>query len=543
MTYRIGALWAIAGLCWSTPLVGEVLIHEHFEDSTSAAAVTGVKFVEDVVGCGGLSEPNRYSAALDGEATSCADFGPDKQVSSPQFTVEAFIKAATRDDYAAIAADWDEEGDERSWALVMTPRGGLRFDVSPDGKFHGGNRLETAARLIEPGKWYHVAAVSDGNASRIFINGRLKAEGVRAVPGVFPNNRAHLKVGNVDRYATDGPRPWKGCLDEVRITLRALGPSELIRTRDPMPEVRGPVPAAFEMPFVAQDRAAAERWQQQARARLFELVERQQPRRSTDELPLDFQVGEATEQDGYTLYAASYQSNDEKMRIRCLLAVPSGDGPFPAMLAMHGHGGRSEVVFDRTLVYHGMADRFARGGYVVLAPSFPHRDYCATMLWDLLRAVDVLESHPKVDGQRLGVAGLSMGGEWTMWSAACDPRLKSAVVSGWMCTTEGVFAVPNCECWELPGFVELMDVCEVHLLIAPRPLLFESADQDPCFPIRYTREGFARVQAGYRVFGAEENVQQDVWPSGHEWHGVMAYPMIDQALGGRSSEVRDLTTN
>ena len=49
-----------------------------------------------------------------------------------------------------------------------------------------------------------------------------------------------------------------------------------------------------------------------------------------------------------------------------------------------------------------------------------------------------------------------------------------------------------------------MDVCEVHLLIAPRPLLFESAERDECFPIAFTRQGFARVQAGYRVFGAED---------------------------------------
>ena len=194
------------------------------------------------------------------------------------------------------------------------------------------------------------------------------------------------------------------------------------------------------------------------------------------------------------------------------------------------------MVFDPTTIYHGMADRFARGGYVVLAPSLPHRDYCAMMLWDLLRLVDILQSRAEVDRERLGVAGLSMGGEWTMWSAACDPRLKAAVVSGWMCTTEGVFAVPNCPCWELPGFVELMDVCEVHLLIAPRPLLFESAEQDPCFPIEYTRQGFARVRAGYRVFGAEDKVQQDVWPAGHEWHGDMAYPLIDKALGGHAAQ-------
>lgn len=127
-----------------------------------------------------------------------------------------------------------------------------------------------------------------------------------------------------------------------------------------------------------------------------------------------------------------------------------------------------------------------------------------------------------------------MGGEWTMWIAACDPRLRTAVVSGWMCTTEGVFSVHNCECWELPGFVELMDVCEVHLLIAPRPLLFESAERDNCFPIQFTRQGYARVRAGYELFDAEDLVQQDTWPAGHEWHGKVAYPFVDQMLGGHA---------
>jgi hypothetical protein len=535
MRYRLGVLLGIATWLWSSASWGQPLIYERFENGTAGTAQGRVTFVEDVVGWGGLTGPNRYAAAFDGQAGTCVDFGPDKQVTATDFTVEAFVKIAERADYAAIAADWNEEGDQRSWALVVTPRGGVRFDVSPDGGFHAGNKLETAPRLLEPGQWYHVAAVSEGSTSRIFVNGRLAAERTRAVPGLFARDRASLKIGSVDAYATQGPRPWHGCLDEVRITQQALAPAGFVQTRESMPAARGPVPERFEMPFAVTDREAATRWQKQARARLFELVERQQPRRATDELPLDFQLGEPVNKDGYKLYPASFQGNDGQKRLSCLLAVPAGEGPFPAMLAIHGHGGSCDVVFDPTTIYHGMADRFARGGYVVLAPSFPHREYCATMLWDLLRLVDILQSRPEVDRERLGVAGLSMGGEWTMWSAACDPRLKAAVVSGWMCTTEGVFAVPNCPCWELPGFVELMDVCEVHLLIAPRPLLFESAEQDPCFPIAYTRQGFARVRAGYGVFGAADKVQQDVWTAGHEWHGDLAYPFVDQALGGHAA--------
>ena len=206
------------------------------------------------------------------------------------------------------------------------------------------------------------------------------------------------------------------------------------------------------------------------------------------------------------------------------------------MLTIHGHDASAETLFDPLLGYGGMADRFARGGYVVFAPTFPHQEFAGMVLWDLFRCVDILQSRPEVDPQRIGVAGLSLGGEWTMWIAASDVRLKAAVVSGWMCTTEGVMGVYNCPCWDMPGLSELMDLCEVHLLIAPRPVVFESAEFDPCFPIGYSREGFARIKAGYRVFGAEDRVVQDVWPAGHQWHGPVAYATIDRVLGGHAAE-------
>ena len=295
-------------------------------------------------------------------------------------------------------------------------------------------------------------------------------------------------------------------------------------------------PDAYTMPFKAATKEEAVAWQKRARAKLFELVARQQPRLSTQQAPIGLQVGKPQDKGAYLLFPCSFQGvNKTGERFGCLLAVPKGAGPFPAMLCLHGHGGSAEAVLDPANIYHGFADRFARGGYVVLAPSFPHRTYAAMMLWDLMRCVDILAGRPEVDPERIGVGGLSMGGEWTMWVATCDERLKVAVVSGWMCTTEGVFSVRNCACWELPGFVELMDVCEVHLLVAPRPLLFESAERDGCFPIRYTRQGYARVRAGYKVFGAEQAVQQDAFPGVHEWHGVVAYPFVDKALGGHAA--------
>lgn len=292
-------------------------------------------------------------------------------------------------------------------------------------------------------------------------------------------------------------------------------------------------PAA--LPFAATDRKAAEAWQDQARQRLFELVAAQTPRYSAEQRPLDFKIESTEDRDHYTLHHASFQCNDGQRR-PCFWTLPKGQGPYPAMLCLHGHAGSAEKAFDAKTEYAGFGDRLARSGYCVLAPTFPHREYAASTLWDLIRCVDILSTQKEVDPTRMGVMGLSMGGEWTMLVAACDERLKVAVVSGWMCTTEGILSVPNCACWKLPGLSELMDVCEVHLLIAPRPVLFESAEGDPYLPIGHSRVGFARIRAGYRVFDAEEACVQDVFPGNHAVHGNMAYPFIDKVLGGHAGD-------
>jgi len=513
----------------------DTLVRVRFENGDEAVITGEVRLVEDVVLYGGIGESNRRSAGFNGDAAASVNFGEAKKVTSTDFTVEAFVKLSRGWVYQAIAGDWSEAEDDRCWALVVTPQRGLRFDISPDGAFHAGNKLETPPGLLACETWYHVAAVSDGNVSRIYINGHCVAERVREKSGIFSEDKARLKVGNVDGYADGRPKPLFGQLDEVRITGRPLAASDFVRTREPMPAPSGPTPDRFAMPFEAKTKEEAVAWQERARARLFELVEAQEPRSSLQDVPLDVRLGDRQDQGEYSLASLTFQGNTLGGRFPAKLCIPEGAGPFPAMLCLHGHGGSAEKVMDPAECYHAFADRFARGGYVVLAPSFPHRKYAAMTLWDLFRCVEILLQRPEVDSTRMGVGGLSMGGEWTMLLAACDPRLRVAVVSGWMCTTEGVFSVPNCSCWELPGFVELMDVSEVNLLIAPRHVVFESAERDGCFPVEHTKRGFARIQAGYALFGASNAAIHDVFPGVHEWHGKVAYPLVDRVLGGHAA--------
>ncbi len=186
----VSVLWPVWA-CLVCPVFAqtEPLVYQRFENSTAGEIKSHIRIVQDVVGYGGLSAVNHHSGQFDGKPATGISYGTSKQVTSTDFTVEAFVKLSERGDYAAIAADWNEEGNNRCWAFVVTPRAGLRFDVSSDGSFQPGNKLESPARLIEPSRWYHVAAVSQGQTSRIYVNGRQVAKSQRGAWHFYRRHR------------------------------------------------------------------------------------------------------------------------------------------------------------------------------------------------------------------------------------------------------------------------------------------------------------------------------------------------------------------
>jgi len=101
------------------------------------------------------------------------------------------------------------------------------------------------------------------------------------------------------------------------------------------------------------------------------------------------------------------------------LSRPEGEGPFPAIVIMHGCGGL------RSLLNNDVAARFVAQGYVVLVvDSFEtrqmnstcentHRDGFFTMsdrVYDAYGALDFLSEKPFVDGRRVAPMGFSAGG-------------------------------------------------------------------------------------------------------------------------------------
>jgi carboxymethylenebutenolidase len=121
--------------------------------------------------------------------------------------------------------------------------------------------------------------------------------------------------------------------------------------------------------------------------------------------------------------------------MRLYVSVPSGTGPFPAVVVIQHQGGVDDFMEE-------MTQRVASAGYAAVAPDLYHRDgpdckddgptrrarlLDVNVIKDVNATVDFLRGHPSVDAERLGIIGFCMGGRVSYLMAAANPHLKAAV--------------------------------------------------------------------------------------------------------------------
>ena len=138
-----------------------------------------------------------------------------------------------------------------------------------------------------------------------------------------------------------------------------------------------------------------------------------------------------------------------------------------------------------------------------------------------IRGLDLLARRPEVDPDRLGVTGISGGGASTWSIAAADERVKAcSPVCGTATLASHVYdrvVDGHCDCmWWIN--TALWDLTDVAALIAPRPLMIASANQDGIFPIDSIREVHARLQKLYQTLDKTENLRLVETPGGHSYH-------------------------
>lgn len=293
-----------------------------------------------------------------------------------------------------------------------------------------------------------------------------------------------------------------------------------------------------QMQFKATTPEEARTWQKQARAKLFELM---MGGSKPNNVPLNPQLIQRVEVPGENYYLEELtidSLSDRKVHVWLAMQKDVPKEGLPAMLALHGHGGTaSEIVNGERLYWYGKA--FAQKGYAVISLDLGQHDLqheswslMGERVWDALVTLDYLCSRPEVDKDKLGTAGLSLGGESVMYVAAMDERIKVADSSGWLNTIANM-KQGHCPCWNFDGLEENFDFSDIFSLVAPRPLVMEIGRQETApggFPVSVAEPAFEEIKKAYKVFGAEDKCLLDIHDGGHVFHGVVGMEWIDKTL-------------
>jgi acetyl esterase/lipase len=168
-------------------------------------------------------------------------------------------------------------------------------------------------------------------------------------------------------------------------------------------------------------------------------------------------------------------------------------------------------------------------------------------VYDLWRVTDYLITRPDVAGGRIGMGGISMGGIETWLAAAADKRIKVVVPdiavqsfawslanSHWQGRANTIKGAhlqaakdlgdaelnnKNVKAlWDklIPGITFEYDCPSMLRLIAPRPMLILSTENDPNNPLPGAKIAYGTAEQAYRTDNATEKLKMDVTPKlGH----------------------------
>ena len=234
------------------------------------------------------------------------------------------------------------------------------------------------------------------------------------------------------------------------------------------------------------------------------------------------------------------------IKAEALLVIPDNAAkPVPLVIAQHGIDSFPERVFgvdDDKNLYHDYGHALVRAGFAVLAPInlsyVPDRNrierlarLADTTLPGLeLRRIQLLLDEvlqdKRIDKDRIGMWGISLGGMATMFWMPLEPRIKCGVVTAWFNERRNKMVIPD------PRYSCFLETNEDHAffrgwlteftdsdavsLICPRPLLVQTGKKDGIAWWPQVIEEFEASKEHYRKLGIEDRIAMDLHDGGHE---------------------------
>jgi dienelactone hydrolase len=256
----------------------------------------------------------------------------------------------------------------------------------------------------------------------------------------------------------------------------------------------------------------------------------------------------------------TYESFDGT-RIPAYLLIPPLPGPLPTIIVLHGHlwRGDDEGISQTAGIvdsYHNRVGlELAKAGYITFMLEFRGFGYLgprigteheliaynallsgtfykAILARDIRYAVDLLQTMEMVNPQRIGITGVSFGGEMAVTYAALDERMKVIVFQGFggsigpQPAAFGTAIEQRHYCHLIPHHNAYLFQEDLFLLLAPRPLLGVKGNQDDVWDARY-RDTVNRV---YARLGAASSFRLEMVDGGHEYFVSPAVLFFNQHL-------------
>jgi hypothetical protein len=275
-------------------------------------------------------------------------------------------------------------------------------------------------------------------------------------------------------------------------------------------------------------------------------------------LPLDLRETGHIRMKGYTIRKIYFQTRPS-VYATADLYVPDGQGPFPAVINLHGHWGKGKA----SEVAQSCAHELALNGYVCLSidawgagerttvhgtDEYHGSNLGASLLnigesllgnqlSDNIRGVDLLCSLPYVDRDRIGATGASGGGNQTMWLSAMDERIRAAMPVVSVGTFQAYVMASNCICELMPDVLTCTEESGILALMAPRAVKICSGlkeNNSAFYPAEMLRS-FSHARKIFSLYGVEDHIDYQLFNLEHGYWPEMRQAMIawfDRQLKG-----------
>jgi len=267
--------------------------------------------------------------------------------------------------------------------------------------------------------------------------------------------------------------------------------------------------------------------------------------------PLDPVTVSSFERNGYRVENVMFQSRPNFWVTGNLYIPTTGRGPFPGIISPCGHYDDARMNPEYQSAYINLV----LGGFVVLAydpvgqgerrqywnpstnatevggPTTEHsmagqllllvgEDLTHYRIWDGMRSIDYLLTRTEVDPKRIGCAGHSGGGTLTRFIAAIDTRVQCAVINEggtanrWPLELrpESRVGPSDVEQNLFPGAALGVDNVDMHVAVAPRPLLCLIEDYSPRF-----NQAAEQIRLRYQQLGVANRFATEEAADPHAW--------------------------